>query len=140
MTEKTSDAPPEGDDPGPVATLPAAPAVLPTTRLPTLQHHALCKIFDRPVFGPAEVAALGYRRLQQADGIGQKGLAEITAWLKLHGFELKPLDMPTPPCRQVARSARKNIEQAVRLLRTHGYLVQSAAGDSMPEPVPGDPA
>ena len=45
-----------------------ADATLPAGSLPTLQRNALRKIFDRPEFSPAEVAELGYRRLQQADG------------------------------------------------------------------------
>src|SRR5574343_1241124 len=62
--------------------------------LPTLQRNALRKIFDRPDFLPEEVAALGYKRLQQAEGIGNKGLAAITAWLKGYGFELPPPPLP----------------------------------------------
>lgn len=108
----------------------------PMNKLPTLQRNALCKIFDRPEFKPEEVAALGYRRLQQAEGIGQKGLAEITAWLNSHGFELKALEPPPGAVQPVEKKARKNIEQAVRLLRTHGYIVQPL-GD---EAVPGSPA
>jgi hypothetical protein len=92
--------------------------------LPTLQRNALCKIFDRLEFTPEEVAALGYRRLQQAEGIGQKGLSEIAAWLKIYGFELsppEPVSILNPPAK---KKARKSIELAVRLLRTHGYVVQ----------------
>lgn len=51
--------------------------------LPTLQQNALRKIFDRPEFSPAEVAALGYRRLQQAEGIGQNCL------LQAHGYRIQ---------------------------------------------------
>lgn len=39
--------------------------------LPTLQRNALRKIFDRHEFSPEEVALFGYRRLQQAEGIGR---------------------------------------------------------------------
>ena len=90
--------------------------------LPTLQRNALRKIFDRHDFLPEEVAALGYKRLQQAEGIGTKGLAAITAWLDSYGFELKP-----PPLSAHAgvapKRTRQSIEQALRLLRTHGYEV-----------------
>lgn len=101
----------------------------PMNKLPTLQRNALCKIFDRPEFKPEEVAALGYRRLQQAEGIGQKGLAEITAWLNSHGFELKAVEPAPGSGLPVEKKARKNIEQAVRLLRTHGYIVQPVADE-----------
>jgi hypothetical protein len=93
-------------------------------KLPTLQRNALCKIFDRPEFQPEEVAALGYRRLQQAEGIGLKGLNEITAWLNAFGYALAPPEPESGPRQAVHKKAKKNIELAVRLLRTHGYLVQ----------------
>jgi len=91
--------------------------------LPTLQRNALRKIFDRHDFSPEEVAALGYRRLQQAEGIGNKGLVAIYAWLKLHGFELKPPDVSNLPKQELPKRMRRNIESAVRLLRNHGYVV-----------------
>lgn len=104
--------------------LPAGGSGAAMNELPTLQRNALRKIFDRPQFTPDEVAALGYRRLQQAEGIGNKGLASIADWLQTHGHELKappPLasEPQTPP-----RKSRRMIEMAVRLLRTHGYEVQ----------------
>lgn len=106
--------------------------------LPTLQRNALCKIFDRPGFSPAEVAELGYRRLQQADGIGNKGLAAIAEWLHFHGFELKRPESPVPP-QQTQRKSRRSIELAVRLLRTHGYIVQDTSGQNI-EPTSTDGA
>lgn len=94
-------------------------------QLPTLQRNALRKLFDRPFFTPEEVAALGYRRLQQAEGIGNKGLSAITTWLAQYGYELKPPESFADPCR-AGKSRRRTIEMAVRLLRTHGYVVRSA--------------
>lgn len=93
-------------------------------QLPTLQRNALRKIFDRAEFSPEEVAALGYRRLQQAEGIGQKGLTTITAWLKDYGYELEAIPVPPPKERPGTKKARLNIEHAMHLLRTHGYVVQ----------------
>ena len=116
MTEKPSDCPEDGG----VAEM--TPAF--SGKLGTLQRNALCKIFDRPEFSPAEVAALGYRRLQQSAGIGKKGLREITAWLNAHGLELKPSEPPPTPRPPAARKTQRSIEHAVRLLRTHGYLVE----------------
>lgn len=95
--------------------------------LPTLQQNTLRKIFDRPEFSPAEVAALGYRRLQQAEGIGQKGLQAISAWLQAHGCELKP---QTPEGQRLPGKTRRNVEQAVRLLQAHGYRIQQAGEES----------
>lgn len=94
------------------------------TQLPTLQRNALRKIFDRHDFTPEEVAMLGYRRLQQAEGIGNKGLAAITEWLHRYGFDLKPPELAANPRQSLPKRMRRNIESAVRLLRTHGYVVQ----------------
>lgn len=94
------------------------------TRLPTLQRNALRKIFDRHDFTPEEVAMLGYRRLQQAEGIGNKGLAAITEWLQRCGFDLKPPEVATNSQQSLPKRMRRNIESAMRLLRTHGYVVQ----------------
>jgi hypothetical protein len=124
MAAELTDMSEEGDCPS------SANATSPMKKLPTLQRNALCKIFDRPQFKPEDVAALGYRRLQQAEGIGQKGLVEITAWLKSYGFELKPSEADMAGRQQAPKKTRKNIEMAVRLLRTHGYLVQQAKEDT----------
>lgn len=98
-------------------------------RLPTLQRNALRKLFDRPEFTPAEVSALGYRRLQQAEGIGQKGLQAIGAWLQGYGYELRPPESVEGVQRLHSRT-RKHIEQAVRLLRTHGYSIRQAGEEN----------
>jgi hypothetical protein len=105
---------------------------LAANQLPTLQRNALRKIFDRHEFTPEEVAMLGYRRLQQAEGIGNKGLAAITDWLGLHGFELKPPEFSGHPKPPLPKRMRRNIESAMRLLRTHGYVVQQES-DNFPE-------
>jgi len=102
---------------------------LAANQLPTLQRNALRKIFDRHEFTPEEVAMLGYRRLQQAEGIGNKGLAAITDWLGLHGFELKPPEFSGHPKPPLPKRMRRNIESAMRLLRTHGYVVQQETDD-----------
>lgn len=97
-------------------------------RLPTLQRNALCKLFDRPSFTPEEVAALGYRRLQQAEGVGQKGLDTILAWLLDYGFELQsPPPRPVAP-REPGAASRRNLEGAMRLLRINGYGVHRLDG------------
>lgn len=101
------------------------PAASPLGRLPTLQRNALRKLFDRPEFTPEEVAKLGYRRLQQAEGIGQKGLTTIQAWLRDYGFEVQP----DPPAlrrggKRLSRRQLKDLDSAMRVLQAHGYIVQ----------------
>lgn len=115
----TSPKPAEADSP-PVASV---SPVLAMSALPTLQRNALRKIFERPNFTPEDVARLGYRRLQQAEGIGQKGLNTIIAWLRDFGYELQPtistsgeIDQNSP------KRARKKIEFALRILRNNGYV------------------
>lgn len=92
--------------------------------LPTLQRNALRKLFNRPDFTPHEVLALGYRNLQRAEGIGSKGLLAIIEWLAGHGLELKSPQVPADPPVDIPESVQRNINVAVRLLRTHGYRVQ----------------
>ena len=87
--------------------------------LPTLQRNALRKLLDRPDFTPAEVAELGFRRLQLARGLGCKGLDNVLAWLRYHGHELEPL--PTRSGDVERRNRR--IQQAIHLLRSQGFIV-----------------
>ena len=93
-------------------------------RLPTLQRNALCKLFNRHEFTPADVYALGYRRLQKAEGVGHKGLLAIIEWLAFHGFDLTPPALPADPPPEVPPEVQRSINGAVRLLRRHGYRVQ----------------
>lgn len=96
----------------------------PVAQLPTLQRNALRKIFDRREFTPQDVALLGYRRLQKAEGIGNKGLLVIRAWLQQFGYDVAPPENPAgDPASQASRRVR--IERAVRLLTVHGYTVSS---------------
>lgn len=100
----------------------------PSAHLPTLQRNALCKLFSRSVFTPQEVFALGYRRLQRAEGIGHKGLQAIIEWLAAHGLVLAPPSAPP----EVPAEIRPSINGAVRLLRQHGYRIQRTR-DQSPE-------
>lgn len=70
-----------------------------SVKLPTLQRNALRKLFDRPEFSPQDVYELGFKRLQRAEGIGDKGMLAIVAWLKVHRLELL---LPPPPARPTA--------------------------------------
>lgn len=99
----------------------AAPA--PGGRLPTLQQNALRRIFLRHDFTPEEVARLGQRRLQRAEGIGRKGLATIVEWLREQGYELAA-DPPLPRGQPAAAPTElRKLEKAIRVLKTHGYAV-----------------
>ncbi|MQY50805.1 hypothetical protein [Rhodocyclus gracilis] len=89
--------------------------------MPTLQRNALRKIFGRSEFSPEEVVALGYRRLQQAEGIGTKGLSTILEWLHAHGHDLV-VAPPSRPRRSGVRTGQ-DVDQAIRLLRQNGYDV-----------------
>lgn len=125
MADETSDCPSASGmgDKTRGRAVPAASAAM--LELPTLQRNALRKIFERAHFTPEEVAELGYRRLQQAEGIGAKGLSTIAAWLRVHGHSLSAPAATIPQA--IPRKTRRTIEMAVRLLRTHGYDVQPAA-------------
>lgn len=56
-----------------------------TVKLPTWQRNALRKLFDRPKFSPQEVYELGFRCLQRAEGIGERGAdVEVRAYILLY--------------------------------------------------------
>ena len=93
-------------------------------QLPTMQRNALRKVFDRRDFTPGEVAGLGHRRLERAEGIGRKGLATIIEWLRCQGYELD-VDARGSQSRDLVTARRqvKKLEKAMRVLQTHGYTV-----------------
>jgi hypothetical protein len=91
--------------------------------LPTLQHHALCKLFERTDFTAADVAELGYRRLQRVNGIGPKGLEVICAWVQAQGYSLQP-GLQVRLEREESR-----VQRAIRLLQRLGYEIGQPRGD-----------
>lgn len=115
-------------------------------QLPTTPRNALRRVFDRPDFTPGEVAVLGRRRLERADGIGQKGMATIIDWLRCQGYELAD-DTRSARSRDLASSPKEvsKLQKAMRVLQTHGYTIlrieqQSADGGqdcATPPMVPG---
>ena len=107
----------------------ARPAGLVRGALSTQQKNALRKIFNRQLFSPEDVAQLGYRRLQQAEGIGRKGLQAISDWLLQYGLELTPPEQPPSPRRGGAKKAVRSVAQAMRLLRALGYEVVERGRD-----------
>lgn len=103
----------------------------PLNKLPTLQRNALRKIFDRPDYTPEEVAGLGYRRIQQAEGIGLKGIATIQNWLREYGLDLEPDPGAEQARKKRGKRLEKSVEIALRVLQNHGYVVQGP-GDTGP--------
>ena len=89
--------------------------------LPTRQKNALRLLLDKPCFTPEEVAAINYRVLERAPGIGKNSLAIISAWLKGHGYEFKGL----PPAVVNPREAQRlrKLERAIDSLHGNGYHV-----------------
>jgi hypothetical protein len=106
----------------------SAEATADARRLPTLQRNALRKLLNRPEFTPEEVFELGYRRIQRAEGIGEKGLQCVLSWLKAHDLELQPPAPPPDLSLKLPAEVKRNINGAVRLLRTHGYRVRRVQG------------
>lgn len=90
--------------------------------LPTRQKNALRLLLAKPVITPQEVAALDYRVLLRAPGIGKKSLELIRIWLQANGC--------APPEPQGLRSEarlvrrRSKLERAIDTLRWHGYEVR----------------
>jgi GNAT superfamily N-acetyltransferase len=107
----------------------AAGAASTQGQLPTLQRNALRKVFDRSDFTASEVALLGHRRLERAEGIGGKGLATIIEWLRSEGYELAE-DTRGPQSQDPAASAKaaRKLEKAMRVLQSHGYTVLRSDG------------
>jgi hypothetical protein len=93
--------------------------------LPTRQKHALCLLFDKPNFTPEEVAALDYRTLERAPGIGKNSLALIRAWLNSNGYEMPSL--PPPPPNQRDAQRQRKLERAIDYLRWNGYEVHHSS-------------
>ncbi|WP_263772937.1 helix-hairpin-helix domain-containing protein [Propionivibrio soli] len=89
--------------------------------LPTRQRNALRALLDKPSFSPQEIAALDFRVVARAPGIGRKSLDLINAWLNGYGYQLSGMPRALPNSRQARR--RRELERAIRLLRSGGYVV-----------------
>ena len=90
--------------------------------LPTRQKNALRLLLDKPSFTPEEVAAINYRILERAPGIGKNSLAIISAWLRRCGYELKGPPAVTVNPREVQRL--RKLERAIDYLHGNGYEVR----------------
>lgn len=89
--------------------------------LPTRQKNALRLLLDKPSFSPEEIAAISYRVLERAPGIGKNSLAIIGAWLKSYGYELKGLPAVVVNPREAQR--QRKLERAIDYLHGNGYEV-----------------
>lgn len=89
--------------------------------LPTRQKNALRLLLDKPSFTPEEIAAINYRVLERAPGIGKNSLAIISAWLKRYGYELKGLPTVSVTPREAQRL--RKLERAIDYLHGNGYEV-----------------
>lgn len=89
--------------------------------LPTRQRNALRLLLDKPSFTPAEIAAINYRVLERAPGIGKNSLAIISAWLRSYGYELKGLPAVVVNPREAQRL--RKLERAIDYLHGNGYEV-----------------
>ena len=90
--------------------------------LPMRQRNALRLLLDKPEFSPAEIAALDYRIIERAPGVGRNSAAIIRAWLNSHGYELAGQPKPAPNLRIEQR--QRKLERAIDYLRWHGYEVR----------------
>lgn len=90
--------------------------------LPTRQKNALRLLLGKPNFTPEEIAAIDYRLLERAPGVGKSSLAIIRAWLQAHGYEFK--NLPALPANPRAAQRRRKLERAIDYLRWHGYEVK----------------
>ena len=76
--------------------------------------HALRSLLNKPEIQPEEIAALPYRTVARAPGVGQRSLEIIRAWLHRHGLELS--DVPA------AGAPKPGARRDCKLVRTIDYL------------------
>ena len=89
--------------------------------LPTRQKNALRLLLAKPVIMPEDVAALDYRAIERAPGVGKNSLKIIRAWLNRHGYELSGIPAASINPHIVQR--KRKLERAIDYLRRHGYEV-----------------
>ena len=75
-------------------------------------------MLSRPEFTAQQVASLGVERLRKAEGIGEKGLKNIIAWLHSCGFDIDRA-VSSPKNSKLTR-----LKRAQELLESNGYIVQ----------------
>lgn len=92
-------------------------------KLKSVENRAgLRVLLSKHDFKPEEVAQIDVRILMRAPGIGRKGFDIIKLWLHEHGRDLHLIDhITTGVVRQ--EKANRKLEQAISLLKRHGYRV-----------------
>lgn len=120
----------EKSSPSPLATKRTEPALaaeeiaIPaetTVALSTLQRNALAQFLQRRDFSPRDIAGFDYDQIANLPKIGRKGIVAIRAWLNHYG-----LDLRNPPQNENDRASRRQqakLEQAINLLKKHGYRI-----------------
>jgi len=89
--------------------------------LPTRQKNALRLLLGKASFTPEEVAAIDYRVIERAPGVGKNSLAIINAWLGTYGYA--PKGFPTTAASPREAQRRRKLERAIDYLHGHGYEV-----------------
>ncbi|MFZ4538432.1 hypothetical protein [Propionivibrio sp.] len=90
--------------------------------LPTRQKNALRLLLNKASFTPEEIAAIDFRVLMRAPGIGKNSITIIRTWLNSHGYEISTL--PTTTVNQRSAQRIRKLERAIDYLRWHGYEVR----------------
>ena len=100
-----------------------------TVELSRRETNVLRRLLNRAEFRPKDVARLGLGRLESAQGLGVKGLANVLTWLSVQGYDLRPQVMSE--VRNSVRLDRLNrrLEQAQYLLEQLGWQVSRPEHD-----------
>ena len=94
------------------------------------ETNVLRRLLNRAEFTPQDVARLGLDRLQSAQGLGVKGLANVLSWLAGQGYDLRP--QVTGEALESDRRDRlkRRLEQAQYLLEQWGWQVSRPGQDN----------
>lgn len=90
--------------------------------LPTRQRNILRNLLDRPEVTPADAAALDYRAVERAAGVGKHSLDIIRTWLQAHGLDLA--EVPGGEPRPVVPRRQRKLQRAIHYLEEQGYEVR----------------
>lgn len=89
--------------------------------------NVLRRLLNRPDVKPQDVAQLGLARLEAAQGMGVKGLANVLEWLSEHGYPLRAMAGGEDRAREERLS--KRLTQAQQLLEQWGWQVRRPDGE-----------
>jgi hypothetical protein len=85
--------------------------------------NVLRRLLNRAEFMPQDVARLGLPRLESAQGLGEKGLAHVLAWLEAEGHPLHPPDLSHGSAAGRKDRINRRLAQAQHLLEEWGWQV-----------------